>query len=330
MPKICVAIREQVICLHTGGSSQRQIANQLKIAQTSVSYLIKKHRTGIGMDDLPRTGRPRKITPRQERKLMIESKKCCTKTANELRNEVGLENIVSTSTVKRYLRKNCLFGRVAAKKPALTNKQKKTRKEWCVERRNWNIVNWNKIIFSDECKINMLGCARTYVRRNVGERLKAKNLRPTRKFTPSIMVWGAIRGDGKRTLILCPDNVDSIAYQTILNEGLPHIYSSRYVFQQDGASCHTSRSTAQYLVQKAIRILRPWPSQSPDLSPIENVWSDLKDSMKNRTFRDKTELWQVAKTNFDAIPNEKILKLYESLPRRVSAVVFAKGGNTKY
>lgn len=330
MPKISVNKREQVICLHTGGSSQRKIANQLKIAQTSVSYLIKKHKAGIGMDDTPRTGRPKKLTARQERRLIIESKKCNDKTANELRKEVGLENIVSTSTVKRCLRKNGLFGRVAAKKPALTNKQRRNRKQWCLERRNWNTTDWSKIIFSDECKINLHSCSRKYVRRKVGERFKEKNLQPSRKFSPSVMVWGAIRCDGKRVLILCPDNVDSIAYQSILDEGLPQIYSTRHVFQQDGASCHTSRSTVQYLEQKAIRVLRNWPSQSPDLSPIENLWDELKVSLGKLTFKDKAELWQAAKNTFYAIPNEKILRLYESLPRRVSHVILAKGGNTKY
>ena len=83
------------------------------------------------------------------------------------------------------------------------------------------------------------------------------------------MVWGAIRGDGKRTLVLCPDRVDSIAYQGILGIGLANVYTSRHVFQQDGASCHTSLSTKQYFERKSIRLLRDCPSTSPDLSPIK-------------------------------------------------------------
>ena len=48
-------------------------------------------------------------------------------------------------------------------------------------------------------------------------------------------------------LLLCSSNVDSNRYQTILDQALPEMYASRRLFQQDGASCHTSRSTAAYL-----------------------------------------------------------------------------------
>ena len=58
------------------------------------------------------------------------------------------------------------------------------------------------------------------------------------------MIFGAIREDGKRFLSLCSSNVDSNCSQTILDQALPEMYRSRHLFQQDGASCHTSRSTA--------------------------------------------------------------------------------------
>ena len=52
----------------------------------------------------------------------------------------------------------------------------------------------------------------------------------TTKFPRSIMVWGAIRSDGKRVIFRCTNNVDSKQYQDILKCQLPKI------FQQDGAS----------------------------------------------------------------------------------------------
>ena len=71
----------------------------------------------------------------------------------------------------------------------------------------------------------MHNCTRTYIRRRVAERLKEQIKNPTVKISRSIMVWGAIRGDGKRTLVLCPDRVDSIAYQGILDIGLANVYT---------------------------------------------------------------------------------------------------------
>ena len=54
------------------------------------------------------------------------------------------------------------------------------------------------------------------------------------------MVWGAIRSDKVRLLIRCGEIVDSRGYQRVLQQALPQIYSSRYLFQHDGAPSHRS------------------------------------------------------------------------------------------
>jgi len=46
-------------------------------------------------------------------------------------------------------------------------------------------------------------------------------------------------------------------------------------FQQDGASSHRTKSTSAWLVRNGIQTF-PHPSTSPDLSPIEPLWHQLK------------------------------------------------------
>ena len=116
--------RQRTIDLFYEGLFHKQIAQRLQIAQTSVSYILRKHKKGLGTKDKPRSGRPRKFSTRLERKRVIESKKNNKLTANELKSSLNLQNICSTSTVKLYLRRNGLFGRVAAKKPLLNSKQR--------------------------------------------------------------------------------------------------------------------------------------------------------------------------------------------------------------
>ena len=48
-----------------------------------------------------------------------------------------------------------------------------------------------------------------------------------------------------------------------------------YLFQQDNAPCHSSASTRAFIRDQGITLL-DWPSNSPDLSPIEIVWSIVK------------------------------------------------------
>ena len=71
--------------------------------------------------------------------------------------------------------------------------------------------------------------------------------------------------------------MNSARYQDILKEKLLPIFKARQMkcFLQDSAPCHASKSTKEFLTNNQIRVL-PWPGNSPDLNPIENLWLQMK------------------------------------------------------
>ena len=275
-----------------------------------------------------KSGRPRLLNNRTERLIIIKSKCHPRATARTLMQDINLNGVVSVDTVKRVLRRGELFGRIAVKKPFLSKKNKKKRFRWCKERISWTQTDWNKIVFSDESKIELHPRRREYIRRKPGQALNGNMIQSTRKFSPSLMVWGAIRSDGTRVICRCEGNVDQYAYQEILEQNLGRIVTGRYVFQQDGATCHTARSTKEYMTRKRIRLLPEWPPQSPDLSLIEHIWEILKAKVAARNGLE--ELWEVVKDEWEKISNDQIAALYKSMISRIKAVVLTRGSNTKY
>uniref|UniRef100_A0A914D472 Tc1-like transposase DDE domain-containing protein n=1 Tax=Acrobeloides nanus TaxID=290746 RepID=A0A914D472_9BILA len=69
---------------------------------------------------------------------------------------------------------------------------------------------------------------------------------------------------------------------------------------------------------------------APDLNPIEHLWFVLKKRLYRRHFRNADELFQAIQEEWMPIPPDTILGLVESIPRRMRAVIKAKGYATKY
>lgn len=150
------------------------------------------------------------------------------------------------------------------------------------------------------------------------------------------MVWSVISGQGLGRLYVVEGTMRQDQYKMVLETRLlPQMYEwfgdGRKVFMQDGAPCHTAKSVKKMLEEHDIPVL-PWPGNSPDMNPIENVWECLKRLLASEHITTKVQLIERIIYHWNHNENLKQIALncIDSMPRRVAALLKAKGGLTKY
>ena len=151
------------------------------------------------------------------------------------------------------------------------------------------------------------------------------------------MLWGCMPWEGVRLACKIDGNMDAKLYTQILQDELQNSLihygrdPSSIIFQQDNDSKHTCQKARKWFKDHDYNVLL-WPAQSPDLNPIEHLWDHVKRKLAEHEVapRGILELWERVEEEWNKIDAEVCQNLIESMPRRVAAVLKAKGGHTKY
>ncbi|KAI4891778.1 hypothetical protein NFI96_017335 [Prochilodus magdalenae] len=139
----------------------------------------------------------------------------------------------------------------------------------------------------------------------------------------SIMLWGCVASTGTGNLVKVEGRMDSNQYQQILEtnvqESVTKLKLPRgWIFQQDNDPKHCSKSTNAFMQRNKYNVLE-WPSQSPDLNIIENLWCHLKRAVHARKPSNLNELEMFCKEEWSKIPSATIQTLIRSYRKRLEA-----------
>ena len=340
MPKrrnLSIEERAAVVTLSEEGYSCRSIARRQKISLCAVQGILRKKSETGTVKDKSRSGRPRATTAREDRLLYrtsLSNRRATSRLLKRaLQDSTGCH--VSSSTVRRRLNSFGLKGCVAAKKPLLTEKHKKKRLEWCKERQDWTVEKWRKVLWSDESVFELIPARREWIRRRSNERYHPHCVTSTVKYGGAkIQVWGCMAASGVESLKVVEGTLNAARYVGLICDSVKEdgekLCGAEYVFQQDGAPCHTARTTMAWFERHSVPVIHPWPPQSADLNPIEHLWDEMKRRLEKEPCRNKQELTAAVFQVWNTTTRAVTTNLVDSMPCRCAAVIAAHGGHTKY
>lgn len=330
-------IRKLVVACHTNGEGYDKISKKLNLPKSTVRAIINKFKSHDHVMNLEGRGRKRILSPRDERKIVRQLNQNPRITAGEIVDEQSTSGVnVSRHTVGRVLKRAGLKACRPRKTPLLKPMHLKARLAFANRHIDKDVAFWKRVLWSDETKIELFGHNKvSSIYRKSGEAFLPKNTIPTVKHGGgSLMFWGSFAASGPGRLVKVTGIMKKEDYVKILDENLKDSAKElslgrRWWFMQDNDPKHSAKLTKKWFEDNHINVLE-WPSQSPDLNPIENLWRTLKLRVMQRKPKNLIQLEEYCQEEWAKITTEECNNLVENYEKRLRKVIKAKGYTIDY
>lgn len=230
---------------------------------------------------------------------------------------------ICSSSVYNYLKLSNLKYQTPLKRILINEVHKNKRFIWALEHKEFN---WSNSIFTDESTF--------YLYESKGPSWGYKNKRDIelKKTHPlKLNVWGCFSKNGFGKLYFFEEILESNLMIKIYKEALiPSINmmfgdkNNQCVVIEDNDPKHKSKICRNFKDQNSINVL-PWPSNSPDLNPIENVWGLLKLKIRAKQPRSIIALKKLINKEWKSFDNSYCENLITSMENRISSCIAAEG-----
>ncbi len=320
--------KNRIVIYHNDNMNINGIANKIGLHRNTVSRVISRYRE-YGDEGLNRRKGTGKIKNKNnDVDIGISVVKLITihkyATLDELNKLLRQEEINISNYKLRYIlhQHDFEYGLPPSKVP-LTEEIKYKRLLFAIK---YKQIDWDMVLFSDECSIwEGMQTMQRWFNSNLGIDYDV-----TFKHTKKLNIWGVINSNKKINIHIFNQNMDANEYVAILKDHLLPYYDKKLYFQYDNDPKHTSSKAKLFLTKHLIKCI-DFPPYSPDLNPIENVWSLLKHNVGKR----KNEITSANFKNiiieeWNKIDQNIIAKIIRTMPERLEKIIKNKGDHLDY
>jgi transposase len=309
---------------NNGIRSARKIQQKTGLPRSTVYYNLSKIKKYGNVTHQKRKGRPLKITSECSLALGQYIRRNPSISSRSLAAKLSKKGIkVVHGTVCNHLKRVGYKKRRAKATPMLTSKHKMNRIKWAQEHIN---DDWSQTVFSDETCFQLFRNVVQYWYRG------KRPLRRIPKNRQKICAWGAFWAKGKTNLFCFQRIMNGPFYVEILEKHIPgvnRVLGNSWRFQQDNDPKHQSKVAKKFL-QENVPTKIDWPSNSPDLNPIENMWKIVKDNVEKRRPENLDELKRFMVEEWDKIPDSFLINLAKSMNERCKLIIEQNGERISY
>jgi len=329
---IDLSIRKLIKSHYEGGKNGSQIyhlLNKTVKKRTIYNWIKTINRTkSVQQKKIP--GRPRSVRS----KLFIAKIKrnVLTNKKRKSARKLASENNCSHPTILNIIHEDLAlktYSPICV--PALTQAHIDARlrfARWI--RKNFTNERCRKIMFSDEKIFTQDGQINSKNDVIYAESRSAANLngalKPRHKYPFKVMIWIGLTFNGPTQIAVLPPKTsfDSNFYinkciPIVKRDGLKLI-GPDFVFQQDGATSHTSQMTINVLNNEVPCFIRSdqWPANSPDISPLDYFfWNEVASRLKKKNYSNRNKLVGEIKKTINEIPLKSIQDSIDNFRSRI-------------
>ncbi len=220
----------------------------------------------------------------------------------------------------------------------LSDKNRKRRIEFTQTHQNWTIEDWKNVTWSDESRFLLRHSdGRVRIWRKEHESMDPSWLVSAVQAGGGVMVWGIFSLHTLGPLVPIAYRLNSTAYLSIVADHVHPFMTTVFTSSDATSSRIMHRHKAQIISDWFLEhdnefTLLKWPPQSPDLNPIEHLCDVVEREIHimDVQMTNLQKLCDAITSIWTKISEECFQHLVESMPRRIKAVLKAKGSPARY